>query len=236
MSQEQPSSWASRVAVFDLETTGVDPSSARIVTAFLGVLDADGRVVEQWSWLADPDVPIPEAAARIHGVTTERARRDGAPAREVVAALLDRIAALQRDGLGVVAYNAAYDFTVLHHEALRHGLEPMTTPGPVIDPLVLDKHVDRYRKGKRTLGVTCAHYGVDLDAWHDASADAIAAGRLAQAMHELFPQLQVDADELHASTIDWAMVQAESFARWMQQRDPSFVAERGWPVRDRRRA
>lgn len=236
MSEQHGRSWAHRVAVFDLETTGVDPTTARIVTAFLGVLDDAGRVVEQWSWIADPGIEIPDAASRIHGVTTERARAEGMPAAQVVSELVAQIERLQREGIGVVAYNAAYDFTVLHHEAERHGVAPIASPAPVIDPLVLDKQVDRYRKGKRTLGVTCEHYGVELEAWHEASADAIAAGRLAQAMHEMFPQLQVSADELHSSSIDWAMRQAESFARWMQQRDPSFVADSGWPVRDQRSA
>lgn len=231
-----PARWASRVAVFDLETTGVDTSTARIVTAFLGVLDEHGVLVEQHAWLADPGIEIPEGAAAIHGITTERARAEGAPAFDVVSSLVAELSNLLRAGTPVVAYNAAYDFTVLHHEALRHGIAPVEAPAPVIDPLVLDKHVDRYRKGKRTLGVTCAHYGIVLEAWHDASADAIAAGRLAQAMHELFPQLQVPADELHASTIDWATQQAESFARYMQQRDPSFVADRGWPIREARSA
>lgn len=228
--------WASRLAVFDLETTGVDTSAARIVTAFLGVLDERGELVEQHAWLADPGIEIPEGAAAIHGITTERARAEGQPARDVVAAIVARIANLLGDGTPVVAFNAAYDFTVLHHEALRHGIAPVEEPAPVIDPLVLDKQVDRFRKGKRTLGVTCEHYGVELDGWHDASADAIAAGRLAQAMHELFPQLQVPADELHASTIDWATQQAESFARYMQRRDPSFTADRGWPIREARPA
>ena len=44
------------------------------------------------------------------------------------------------------------------------------------------------------------------------------------------------ADELHASTVDWATQQAESFARYMQQRDPSFTADRGWPIREARTA
>ncbi len=232
----QQQGWASRLAVFDLETTGVDTSTARIVTAFLGVLDERGELLEQHAWLADPGVEIPEGAAAIHGITTERARAEGAPAQQVVAAIVAEVANLLRAGTPVVAFNAAYDFTVLHHEALRHGIAPVEAPSPVIDPLVLDKHVDRYRKGKRTLGVTCAHYGVELEGWHEASADAIAAGRLAQAMHELFPQLRVPADELHASTVDWATQQAESFARYMQQRDPSFTADRGWPIRQSRTA
>jgi DNA polymerase-3 subunit epsilon len=39
---------------------------------------------------------------------------------------------------------------------------------------------ERYRKGKRTLEVVAAHYAVTLTGAHDAAADAIAAGRVAQ--------------------------------------------------------
>lgn len=61
------------LAVFDLETTGVDVTSARIVTAFVGVLSVDGTLISSRSWLADPGVEIPAGAAAIHGITTERA-------------------------------------------------------------------------------------------------------------------------------------------------------------------
>ena len=63
------------------------------------------------------------------------------------------------------------------------GIAPFSAPrAPVIDPLVIDKAVDRYRKGKRTLEAAAAFYGVPLDDAHDAGADAIAAGRVAQAI------------------------------------------------------
>ena len=51
--------WMERVAVFDLETTGVDPREARIVTAFIGLIDADGELERGTDWLADPGVEIP---------------------------------------------------------------------------------------------------------------------------------------------------------------------------------
>ncbi|MFM9597389.1 hypothetical protein ACKI1O_49625, partial [Streptomyces scabiei] len=76
----QTPEWARVVGVFDLETTGVDVVHDRIVTAHVGVLDADGHVIDARDWLADPGVPIPAGAAAIHGVTAERARAEGAPA------------------------------------------------------------------------------------------------------------------------------------------------------------
>jgi DNA polymerase-3 subunit epsilon len=66
--------WADTLAVFDLETTGIDVDSCRIVTAHVGVIGPRGEVVEQRQWLVDPGIEIPTAATLIHGVTTERAR------------------------------------------------------------------------------------------------------------------------------------------------------------------
>ena len=63
---------------FDTETTGVDVDNDRIVTAALVRRDATGTHVR--SWLIDPGVDIPEAAAAIHGVSTEHAREHGRPA------------------------------------------------------------------------------------------------------------------------------------------------------------
>ena len=150
----QSPEWSKNLAVFDLETTGLDLREARIVTACAVQIDQDGQITgPNREWLADPGIEIPEAASNVHGVTTELARANGRPANEVVSELLETLKAFFAKGLPVVAFNAPYDFTILHYEALRHGLEPIAQPMPVIDPMVLDKFVDTYRSGKRTLEV-----------------------------------------------------------------------------------
>ena len=78
-------------ATFDLETTGVDVTTARIVTASLILLDPQGNVVRRGEWLADPGVEIPAGAAAVHGITTEYAREHGRPAREVCGSLPARL-------------------------------------------------------------------------------------------------------------------------------------------------
>lgn len=226
--------WLGRIGVFDLETTGVDVATDRIVTAHVGVLDARGREIAARSWIADPGVPIPDGAAAVHGVTTEQARREGRDAREVVAEIADSLRSLFAQGLPVVAYNASYDFSLLTHECQRHGLQPLESPGPIIDPLVIDKAVDRYRKGKRTLEVVAQHYGVSLDGAHEASADAIAAGRVAQALARSFA-LAGSADELHTQQIGWARTQAESLTEYfirIGRIDPEEALDGTWPVRN----
>lgn len=227
-----PPAWLSRIGVFDLETTGVDVDADRIVTAHVGVLDAHGRPIAGRSWLADPGIPIPDAAAGVHGVTTERARREGIPAAQAVAEITAALRALFDQGVPVVAYNASYDFSLLAKECARHGVAPLEAH-PVIDPLVIDKQVDRYRKGKRTLEVVCEHYGVVLDGAHEAAADAVAAGRLVQAMSARHA-LPGDPAELHAQQIGWARDQAASLTEYFVRIGRIHASESldgAWPVR-----
>ncbi len=227
--------WSRAIGVFDLETTGVDVTDDRIVTAHVGLLDAAGAVVRQRTWLADPGIDIPPGATAVHGITTAQAQAQGRDAATVVTEVIDALRGLLAAGIPVVAYNAAFDFSLLRHEALRHGVAPLADPSPVIDPLVLDKAVDRYRKGKRTLDVVAAHYGVPLDAAHDASADAVAAGRVAQALAARYAdRLPATSSELHTSQIGWARSQAASLTEYfvrMGRLDADDPIDGTWPVR-----
>jgi len=225
--------WAHRLGVFDLETTGIDVRTSRIVSAHVGLIDANGEVVRRTDWLADPGIEIPAQASAVHGISTERARAEGRDAAVVVAEILAELKALIAAGIPIVIYNAPYDLSLLHHEAVRYGLEPLHEPAPVIDPLVIDKAVDRYRKGKRTLEAAAAHYGVELTDAHDAGADAIAAGRVAQALARAHGEkLLFEAIELHKLQVGWCEDQAASFQDYMRRtRDPAFTTSGAWPIR-----
>lgn len=228
------SSWADRLGVFDLETTGVDVETARIVTACIAILDAEGEVVDRWDWMADPGVEIPEAASAVHGISTERARAEGRASELVVAEITQTLRTLFALGLPVVAYNAPYDLSLLDRECRRNELEPLIEPGPIVDPLVLDKQIDTYRKGKRTLEAAAAHYGVPLDEAHDAGADAIAAGRVAQALLAARPDdLDIPIAELHGRQEIWYAEQARRFQEYIRRRkgDESFTASTAWPIK-----
>ena len=212
---------------FDTETTGIDVWNDRIVTATIARID--GPNVENLTWLINPGIDIPQAATDVHGITTQHAQENGQDPAEAIR----EITAVLSDAHPVVAFNASYDFTILTAEAERHGTR-VDVPA-VIDPHVIDKHVDPRRRGKRTLTATCEHYGVKQTDAHDATGDALAAARLAWALTERHPDLlQVDPTELHQAQIGWRRDQAESLARYfVRQGRPDDVA-RDWPIQERR--
>jgi DNA polymerase III epsilon subunit-like protein len=225
-----------RMGAFDLETTSANPEEARIVTACIVQVGGD-TAPSPANWVADPGVEIPEEAAGIHGYTTERARAEGRPAAEVIEEITAALGQVLQHGIPIVAMNARYDITVLDRECRRHGIPTLldryvdNVIWPVIDPYVIDKQVDKYRKGKRNLTALCEHYKVRLDGAHDSAADAIAAARVAWRLGSVFPQLAaMDIEALHHAQITWAAEQAASLQEYFRKKDPDAVVEGAWPL------
>lgn len=174
---------ASRMLSFDLETTSANALEARIVTSAL--VRIDGSSVTATEALADPGVEIPQEAANVHGISTEKARAEGRDHDEVLRETVDAIKQGWEDGLTLVVFNAPYDLTVL-----RQLTGDFTVTGPVYDPLLIDRARDRYRKGSRNLTALSEHYGVRLDNAHEATSDAMAAARIAwKQVRKLWPEL-----------------------------------------------
>ncbi|MER5431463.1 3'-5' exonuclease [Streptomyces sp. NPDC002588] len=224
---------------FDLETTGTDPREARIVTA--AVIEVrDGKVLGRREWLADPGVEIPADAVAVHGISNERATAEGHPADRVADAVADVLTGYWRTGVPVVAYNAAFDLSLLSAELRRHGLPSLQDrlggqePAPVLDPYTIDRRADRYRRGKRNLEAVCAEYGVTLDAAHDASADALAAARLACAIADRHPKIAaLGPAELHRRQIEWYAEWAADFQRFLRGKgETDAVVDGAWPLRE----
>lgn len=248
-----------RLVGFDLETTGPEPETARIVTAAIASCGG-GEQTDTATWLADPGVPIPQEATDVHGITTEHAAAHGRPAAEVVEEVRTLLVS-EALGRPLVIFNARYDLTVLDRECRRYELEPLDgIPFRVVDPLVIDKWLDPYRKtkvdGSRKLGGMCALYGITLgDDAHDAAADALAACRLAwflgdrgshvlrassrqrgkqQALRE-WESVRADLDRLHAWQVVQALRERDRFAEYQRRIGEHEVAdrveaERGWPL------
>lgn len=214
-----------RLLAFDLETTGPDPRTAHVVTSALIAIDGPQKVAR--GWLADPGVEIPPGATAVHGVTTEHARENGRPHAEVVAETVEGIRAGWREGRTLVVFNAAYDLTIL-----RRWDPSFEVTGPVMDPFVVDRATDPYRRGKRTLGALCAHHGVRLDDAHEAAADALAAARLAWKFLGEHPDLGRSGwHALNARQTQWHEERQRDFAAYLARsgKDNSDVNTM-WPI------
>ncbi|MGX1811835.1 exonuclease domain-containing protein [Nocardia sp. NPDC055321] len=219
----------SPLAGIDLETTSPDPMTARIVTAALVFPDA----ALDRGWLLDPGVSIPAEATAVHHITTERARAEGvdyALGYAELRAELERVWAL---GYVVVAFNASYDFTVLDRQGQRLGYPPLVH-GPIADPFVMDRELDRYRPGKRTLSALCEHYGAVLGSAHDAGNDAKAAVALVEilAARYVVDLGTLTPTELTAVQTGWHHDRQEDFAAWLRRkgRDAGDI-DGQWPIR-----
>ena len=222
---------------FDTETTGVSPVDSRLVTASI-VTWSDPPV--STNWLANPGVPIPHAASQVHGISTERARAEGRPIKDVLVEVRDTLGRHFASGGAVVAFNAAFDFTLLEAELTRHGQTTLSEllgsePSPIIDPLVLDRFVDKYRKGPRRLESMCEHYGVDASGFHDAQADVLATLRLWEKMKEAHTFLRVTSlDKLHEIQKESHAAWATSFNAYLASKGRRADADGKWPLGDLR--
>lgn len=221
------------LASYDCETSGLNTSTDRIVTAAL--VRQSGDVLR---WISDADgIEVPKAASDIHGFTTEYIRAHGRPAKEVVEQITAAIVGELSTGAALVVMNAPFDLPLLDAECARHGVptveECIGRPsGPVIDPLVLDRAADKYRKGKRNLESLAAHYGVTLTDAHQADADAKAALDVALAIAEGHEQLQVPARVLHGWQVTMHARWAANYEGFLRRSGkPAAVVDGSWPLR-----
>lgn len=224
----------------DTETTGVNVETDRIVTA--AVVDIrPGEQPRTRTWLINPGVEIPAGATAVHGITTEQARADGVHPSGALDEISLEIETALASGMPIVAMNAAFDLTLLDRELLRYKLGGLgerlggyDAIRPVLDPFVLDREVDKYRKGKRTLSSLCEHYKVTLNGAHDASADALGACRVLFRIAKQYPRSigTVDLHELHDKQVAWHAERQADFAAYRERiGEPLTDISTEWPIR-----
>ncbi|MHC0428663.1 exonuclease domain-containing protein [Streptomyces sp. O3] len=226
------------LTAFDTETTGVDVENDRIVSAAVVVQDRAGARPRVTRWLVTPGVPVPPAATAIHGLTEDHLRRNGRWPAPVMEEIARKIAEETTAGRPLVVMNAPFDLTLLDRELRRHRAASLghylaTHPLCVLDPRVLDKHLDRYRKGRRTLADLCEQYGAELSGAHDAAADAQASLDVVRALGRRFAARldQLTPAELHARQAVWHAAQARGLETWFARSGAPEAVDPAWPLR-----
>jgi DNA polymerase-3 subunit epsilon len=229
---------------WDTETTGPDPTEDRIVSAAL-VLRGDGLADRVFSYLINPGIPIPAEATAVHGIDDARAQAEGQDPKKALEEIATHLVAAIMFDVPVVAFNQSFDWSILHYDLIRNGLptvEDRVGGGgvlPLVDPHVIDKQcVERIRgKGQRKLKPTAERYGVQLDDWHTAEADALAAMLIAEAQFERYPHLRgMGSKQLFAAQKAWRAEQQAGLQEYFRSAplekggDPNKVIDGSWPL------
>jgi DNA polymerase-3 subunit epsilon len=214
------SSWArGSLLGLDFETSGVDVENDRIVSGAL-IEVAPGVEPVTHTWLIDPGVEISEAATAVHGFSTKHVREHGQSPAGALGEILEKLERLWTSEVPLITFNGSYDLSIMDREGLRHLGEGLPLGQRwMIDGLVIDREVDRYRKGGRKLATVCQHYGVALGAdAHHADADTLAAMRLAYKLAARYPGRvgNVALPDLHERQRHWHEQWCTRMARWLE--------------------
>ncbi len=174
------------IAFIDLETTGVNLSTDRIVeVAIIKVLQDGTRQVKRK--LINPEMPIPPVVTEIHGITDEMVK--GAPTFKQAGNELKQFI----EGCDMGGYNSnRFDIPMLMEEFLRAGMTVDLSTRRMIDV----QHIF-YTMEPRTLSAAYKFYCEKqlVDA-HSAEADVSATIDVLLSQMKRYPQLGDSVDSI----------------------------------------
>jgi len=206
MGTQHPELWfEADLAIVDVETTGLNPDNDRVIE--IGIIHMRaGEVLDRYSQLVDPGIPIPEEVVKLTGIQPEDVR--GKPAFDAIAAEVRA----RLEGKVVVAYNLSFDKKFITSEFQRANT---TWPeGPCLDPLVFARELHR-NDGSKRLEAVAKRLGIELANAHRAADDAEVTGHVLCAFREQLPPILTDLVQLQEQ---WSVQQEQQMAAWRRRR------------------
>ncbi len=176
------------LAVFDLESTGTDPQSDRIVEISVLRIEPDGTR-ESRTRRINPERPIPPEATAVHGIRDEDVRE--CPVfRRVARGLLDFLGDADLAGFNV----RRFDVPLLERELRECGLELGLDRRRIVDMMTIF-----HRQEPRDLSAAVRFYlGREHEGAHSAEADVAVAAEILDAQLARYADLPDTVDELAA--------------------------------------
>jgi DNA polymerase-3 subunit epsilon len=174
------------ICFFDLETTGTNVATDRIVEISILKVHPNGNK-ESFTWRVNPGVPIPAGAAAIHGITDEMVANE-----PTFKELAPKVHALMKDSdLGGFNSNR-FDIPLLAEELLRADIDFDLKKAASVDVQTIF-----HKKEKRTLEAAYKFYcDKTLENAHSAEADTIATYEVLKAQLERYEDLENDVNTL----------------------------------------
>ncbi|MCL1974472.1 MAG: 3'-5' exonuclease [Bacteroidetes bacterium] len=174
------------ILFFDLETTGLNVASDRIVElSILKVMPHGGEEIK--TRRLNPTIPISEEATAIHHITNEEVA--GCPTfKEIAKSLAQWI-----EGCDLAGYNSIkFDIPILAEEFLRAGV-----PVDFRKRKIIDVQNIFHKMEQRTLIAAYKFYcNKDLSNAHSAEADTFATYEVLQSQLARYPELKNQVDFL----------------------------------------
>ncbi len=174
------------IAFIDLETTGINVTTDRIVE--LSVLKISPNGKEEWmTTRVNPEIPIPPKTTAIHGITD--ADVANSPSFKEVGKNL----ALFLEGCDLAGYNAIkFDIPVLAEEFLRVNIDFNFKKRRYVDVQVIF-----HKKEQRTLSAAYLFYcKKELEGAHGAKADTAATFEVLKSQLDRYTDLENDIEKL----------------------------------------
>ncbi len=174
------------IVFFDLETTGIDVATDRIVEISLLKINPDGKE-ETKTMRINPEMPIPQQATEVHGITDEDVKNE--PSFNIVAKDVAKFIS----GCDLAGYNSnKFDIPLLAEEFLRVGVDIDLKKHRFVDVQVIFHKMEQ-----RTLSAAYKFYcEKNLDDAHSAEADTKATYEILKAQIERYNDLNNDIEEL----------------------------------------
>lgn len=174
------------MVVFDLETTGINPVSDRIIQIAYHKVYPNGKE-ETKCFLVNPEMPIPPESTAIHKITNE------AVVNSPTFKMLAKDIARDFEGCDMAGYcSQRFDLPLLAEEFLRAGVDIDLSKRKMIDVQVIF-----HKKEQRTLSAAYKFYcDGDLSLAHDAKADTLATYEILQAQLDRYPDLMNNVEFL----------------------------------------
>ncbi|MFZ5941358.1 MAG: exonuclease domain-containing protein [Bacteroidota bacterium] len=171
---------------FDLETTGINIASDRIVEISYLKIDPNGKETSR-TYQVNPGMPIPKQASDIHGITDEDVKN--APGFNELAKSLAR----EFEGCDLAGYNSTkFDIPLLAEEFLRAGVDIDLKKRKFIDVQVIFMKME-----PRTLSAALKFYcEKELENAHSAESDTRGTYEVLQAQLDRYPDLSNDMASL----------------------------------------
>ncbi len=211
------------LAIFDLETTGVNLSTDRIIEIAIIKISPDGSKQIKRK-LINPEMPIPPGATEVHGITNEMVK--DAPTFKQAANEIKQFI----DGCDLGGYNSnRFDIPILMEEFLRVGIEIDLKSTKLVDVQRIFHQMEQ-----RTLSAAYKFYcNKNLDDAHSAEADAGATWEVLLAQVERYPQLGKSVESILKATGEEEIVDfARRFIMENGKEIFNFGKHKGRPVAD----